>query len=102
MKDPSESLPVKDQLYDLLRDEIMRDMYRKCLNSCRNFHHSDAKAWFLQKLIDTKLIPSFYRIKNTSIDPNDRALQQPGRAHPRPPPGASPCQDQGKGSWVSK
>ena len=69
VQDPSESSPVEDQIYDLLKDKNLRNMYRICLNACREFHHSDAKAWFIQKLMDTKIIPSFYKIKNSSIDP---------------------------------
>ena len=68
-QDPSENLPVENQIYDLLKDKNLRLMYRNCLNACREFHHSDAKAWFIQKLIDIKIIPSFYKIKNASIDP---------------------------------
>ena len=66
--DPSESLPVEDQLFELLRNKELRIMYRNCLNSCRQFHHADAKAWFLKKLMDNKIIPSSYKIRNSSID----------------------------------
>ena len=69
VQDPSENSPVEDQIYDLLKEKNLRTMYRNCLNACREFHHFDAKAWFIQKLMDNNIIPSFYKIKNSSIDP---------------------------------
>ena len=79
--DPSESLPVEDQLFELLRDKDLRIKYRNCLNACRQFHHADAKAWFLKKLMDNKIIPSSYKIRNSSIDQkaSEAASLWPGR-----------------------
>ena len=66
--DPSESSSAEEQLHDLLRDKNLRNMYLKCLKACREFHHSEAKAWFINKLIENKILPPFYKIKKTSID----------------------------------
>ena len=68
VKDPSESLSCGDPIYDLLRDDFLRRSYNKIINSCRDYHHWDAKSWFLQKLIDEKIIPSYFRINTTSVD----------------------------------
>ena len=62
-QDPSESFPVEDQLYRLLNNKDLRDMYTNCLNQCKQFHHADAKAWFLGKIIDSKIIPSLNCLK---------------------------------------
>ena len=70
LKDPSEELPVEDQVYKLLGNKDLRRMYSKCLNACREYHHHESKSWFIQKLIDSKTIPSYYRIKKSSIDSN--------------------------------
>ena len=65
---PSESSCQDNGLYELLKDENIRKLYNKIINSCRKYHQSMAKTWFLQMLIENKIIPSYFKVKNKSHD----------------------------------
>ena len=54
----------QDQFYQFLSNVDYRKLYNKIINSVRNYHQSAAKSWFLQRLIDEKVIPNFYKVKN--------------------------------------
>merc|ERR1712240_820439 len=38
--------------------------YNKIISSCKKYHQWEAKNWFLERLIEEKIIPSFFKIKN--------------------------------------
>jgi len=53
-----------DHFYNFLSNDDYRKLYNKIVNSCRNYHQSVAKSWFLQELIDEKVIPPYFKVKN--------------------------------------
>ena len=67
IEDPSES-SCQDPLYVLFQNNNIRKLYNKTISSCRRLHQSLAKSWFLEKLIEEKVIPSYFKVKNKSHD----------------------------------
>ena len=65
---PSESSCQVNGLYELLKEQNIWKFYNKIINSCRKYHQSKAKSWFLQMLIENKIIPGFYKVKNRCHD----------------------------------
>ena len=70
---PSESLSQDENFYVFLSDVNLRKLYNKIINSCQKYHQAKAKSWFLQKLIDEKVIPSFFKVRNKSHNVNSEA-----------------------------
>ena len=75
VKTPAEKLSSQDgqQLFGFLNNQDFRKLYNKVINSCRKWHQWNAKNWFLQRLIDEKIIPSYFRVKNKNHSPTSDA-----------------------------
>ena len=54
----------QEELHFLLSNQSYRKLYNLVINSCRKYNQSNAKSWFLQKLIDESIIPNSFKVKN--------------------------------------
>ena len=72
---PSEnSCPSTPQnCYEFLSIKDFRFMYNKIISSCKKYHQWEAKNWFLERLIQEKIIPSYFKIKNKNHDTSSEA-----------------------------
>ena len=66
--DPTENICQESQLFNFFKNDSYRKQYNQLITLCRKYHQFDSHALFLEKLIENKLIPNYFRIKNKNND----------------------------------
>ena len=66
--DPTENICQESQLYNFFNDNVLRKQYNKLISLCRKYHQFDSNVGFLEKLIEHKIIPPYFKIINKNND----------------------------------